>query len=89
MANIFPRGSNILPIKIVVCALVLVNAVSLGIKSGEIRREDAPLVVALFVACSMGLSLFAAAVVGSSLPDIVGVFNTLIDGDLFRKVKRK
>lgn len=30
MANIFPRGSNILPIKIVVCALVLVNAVSLG-----------------------------------------------------------
>ncbi|MEI9896411.1 MAG: cytochrome c3 family protein [Chthoniobacter sp.] len=30
MANIFPRGSNILPIKIVVCALVLVNAVSMG-----------------------------------------------------------
>lgn len=30
MANIFPRGSNILPIKIVVCALVLVNAISLG-----------------------------------------------------------
>jgi AcrR family transcriptional regulator len=64
------------------------SAVALGIKSGEIRREDAPLVVALFVACSMGLSLFAAAVVGSSLPDIVGVLNTLIDGDLFRKPKR-
>jgi hypothetical protein len=30
MANIFPRGSNILPIKIVVCVFVLVNAVSLG-----------------------------------------------------------
>jgi AcrR family transcriptional regulator len=65
------------------------SAVAIGIKSGEIRREDAPLVVALFVACSMGLSLFAAAVVGSSLPDIIGVFNTLIDGDLFRKPRRK
>ena len=30
MANIFPRWSNILPIKIVVCGLVFVNAVSLG-----------------------------------------------------------
>jgi len=30
MANIFPRWSNILPIKIVVCVLVLGNAVSLG-----------------------------------------------------------
>jgi hypothetical protein len=30
MANIFPRGSNILPIKIVVCALVLVPALSIA-----------------------------------------------------------
>src|SRR5882757_11291507 len=30
MANIFPRGSNILPLKIVLCGFVLVNAVSLG-----------------------------------------------------------
>lgn len=30
MANIFPRGSNILPIKIVVVVFVLANAVSLG-----------------------------------------------------------
>ena len=30
MANIFPRGSNILPIKIVIIGLVLGNAVSLG-----------------------------------------------------------
>ena len=30
MANIFPRGSNILPIKIVICAFFLVNAVSIG-----------------------------------------------------------
>lgn len=28
MANIFPRGSNLLPIKIVICALVIVPAVS-------------------------------------------------------------
>src|ERR1700694_5710262 len=30
MANIFPRGSNILPLKIVVIVIVLANAVSLG-----------------------------------------------------------
>ena len=30
MANIFPRGSNILPLKIVICALVFVPAVSIG-----------------------------------------------------------
>lgn len=30
MANIFPRGSNILPIKIVLCVLLLVPAVSIG-----------------------------------------------------------
>lgn len=30
MANIFPRGSNLLPLKIVLCALVFVPAVSIG-----------------------------------------------------------
>jgi hypothetical protein len=30
MANIFPRGSNLIPIKIVICALFLVPAVSVG-----------------------------------------------------------
>jgi hypothetical protein len=30
MANIFPRGSNILPLKIVLCVLILVPAVSIG-----------------------------------------------------------
>jgi hypothetical protein len=30
MANIFPRGSNILPLKIVLCALIMVPAVSIG-----------------------------------------------------------
>ena len=30
MANIFPRGSNILPLKIVICALVLVPALSIA-----------------------------------------------------------
>jgi hypothetical protein len=30
MANIFPRGSNILPLKIALCALIMVPAVSIG-----------------------------------------------------------
>ena len=30
MANIFPRGSNILPLKIVLCALIMVPAISVG-----------------------------------------------------------
>jgi hypothetical protein len=30
MANIFPRGSNYLPFKIVICSLVLVPAISMG-----------------------------------------------------------
>ena len=31
MANIFPRSSNLLPIKIVICALVLGGAVTAGV----------------------------------------------------------
>jgi TetR/AcrR family transcriptional regulator len=64
------------------------SAVEIGVKSGEVSRQQAPLIVALFVACSMGLSLFAAAVVGSNLHDIVETFLELIDGKLFRKRTR-
>jgi AcrR family transcriptional regulator len=63
-------------------------AVELGLKSGEVSRQQAPLIVALFVAASMGLSLFSAAVVGSNLHDLVETFVQLIDGKLFRKRAR-
>jgi AcrR family transcriptional regulator len=68
---------------------VFEKAVEIGVKSGEIPRAQAPLVVALFVACSMGLSLFVAAVVGSSLHDIVETFLAVIDGKLFRGRRRR
>jgi AcrR family transcriptional regulator len=64
------------------------KAVEIGVKSGEVKRAQAPLIVALFLAASMGLSLFAAAVVGSNLHDIVATFLELIDGNLLRKKGR-
>jgi AcrR family transcriptional regulator len=42
------------------------RAISLGVKSGEIKKADGPRLVALFVACTMGFSLFAAAIPSST-----------------------
>jgi TetR/AcrR family transcriptional regulator len=64
------------------------RAVEIGVRSGEVSKAQAPLVVALFVASTMGLSLFVAAVPGSNLFDLVETFLEIVDGKLFRKRTR-
>jgi AcrR family transcriptional regulator len=54
-------------------------------REGEIAREQAPHVLAMFVACTMGFSLYAAAVDGSQMGAIAGAFSALLDGTLFRE----
>jgi AcrR family transcriptional regulator len=58
-------------------------------RDGEIAREAAPHVLAMFVACTMGFSLYAAAVDGSQLVAIAATFGALLDGTLFREPKRR
>ena len=61
------------------------HAVQLGVRSGEIARSDAPKLVSLFVACTMGLSLYAAAIPGTSLTQVIETFVALLDGELWKK----
>jgi AcrR family transcriptional regulator len=58
--------------------------IRVGVRSGEITRQAAPRVLAMFVACTMGFSLYAAAVDGSQLCGIVETFTALMDGKLLR-----
>src|SRR5688572_1135827 len=58
--------------------------IQVGVKSGEISRAAAPQVLAMFVACTMGFSLYAAAVDGTQLRAIVETFSSLLDGKLWR-----
>lgn len=64
------------------------HAVQLGVKSGEIQRAQANKLVSFFVACSMGLSIFAAGIPGASLRQTIETFIALLDGDLFQAVPR-
>jgi len=59
------------------------RAIALGVKSGEIKRADGPRLIALFIACTMGFSLFAAAIPGPSLGAIIDTFIAVLDGELF------
>jgi AcrR family transcriptional regulator len=58
-------------------------------RDGEIAREMAPHVLAMFVACTMGFSLYAAAVDGSELVAIANAFEALFEGTLFREPRRR
>ena len=66
-----------------------------GVRSGEISAALAPRLLLLFVACTMGLSLFAASIDGTQLSAIADSFSDLLDGTLFssrrqpRKSKRR
>lgn len=64
------------------------HAVQLGVRSGEIARGQAPKLVSLFVACTMGMSLYAAAIPGGSLAPVIDTFVALLDGELFRAPRK-
>jgi AcrR family transcriptional regulator len=56
-----------------------------GVRAGEISATVAPHVLSLFIACTMGLSLYITAIEDSQFAGIIDAFNGLIDGTLFRQ----
>jgi AcrR family transcriptional regulator len=67
---------------------ILEEVVAAGASAGEIPAAQGPALVATFVACAMGMSLFAASIDGSLLPSMAEVFGALIDGTLFPERRR-
>jgi AcrR family transcriptional regulator len=61
--------------------------VARGVRDGEITRARAPHVVEAFLACAMGLSLFAATF-GGDFDRTMAAFLALVDGDLFKRARR-
>jgi AcrR family transcriptional regulator len=57
--------------------------VDLGVRAGEIPKAAAPDVLALFIACTMGFSLYGATIDSAGLGGIIDAFSALIDGKLF------
>ncbi len=55
-----------------------------GVASGELSQADAPHAMSMFLACTMGLSLYAAAIDGQHLREAVDAFVALMEGRLFR-----
>ncbi len=62
--------------------------VEMGVRNKEISREVSPHVLSLFIACTMGLSLFVTSVDGSQFAGITEAFGALIGGTLFKPPKR-
>ena len=60
------------------------EVVEWGVRGREITAAQAPPVLALFVACVMGFSHFAATIDATGLGGILDAFGALIDGTLFR-----
>jgi AcrR family transcriptional regulator len=64
---------------------IFAQLVDSAAREGEIARERAPQILAMFVACTMGFSLYAAAIDGSQMSAISEAFGALLDGSLFRE----
>jgi len=68
---------------------VVVRMVDRGVRAGEIARRDASRVVAVFLACTMGFSLYAATLESDDFLETMNAFLALIDGGLVNGPKRK
>jgi AcrR family transcriptional regulator len=64
------------------------GVVTVGVREGEITAASAPYVLSLFIACTMGFSLFAATIDSSQIGGIIDAFSALIDGKLFHARRR-
>ncbi len=62
---------------------IFTEIVEAGVARGEIPGAIAPRLLLTFVACAMGMSLFAAAIDGGQLEAIAETFGDLLDGTLF------
>jgi AcrR family transcriptional regulator len=60
------------------------KVVELGVRKKEITRAQAPHVLSLFIACTMGLSLYITTIDDTHFQGIIDAFSALIEGTLFR-----
>lgn len=63
---------------------VVASMVERGVKAGEIARADEDRVVAVFLACTMGFSLYAATIESEDFVRTMDAFLALLDGGLLR-----
>jgi AcrR family transcriptional regulator len=63
---------------------IFLRMVERGVKAREIAPRDAPRVIAVFVACTMGFSLYAATIESSNFVETMDAFLALIEGGLVR-----
>jgi hypothetical protein len=73
---------------------MIISAVDKGVKTGEIPAAKGPGAVAMFVACTMGISMYAALIAPEGVVAAVDAYVRLIDGTLWstprgKDVKRK
>ncbi len=61
---------------------LIISAVERGVKTGEIPAARAPGAVAMFVACTMGLSMYASLIAPEGVMAAVDAYVRLIDGTL-------
>ncbi len=64
------------------------HLVGLGVDNGEISAAQAPHVLSLFIACTIGLSLFITAIDNTQFTGIIEAFTALIAGTLFSEPRR-
>jgi AcrR family transcriptional regulator len=63
---------------------VVARMVERGVRAGEIARADEGRVVAVFLACTMGLSLYAATIESEDFGATMDAFLALLEGGLVR-----
>jgi AcrR family transcriptional regulator len=63
--------------------------VEAGVQRREIPPQVAPHVLSLFIACTIGLSLFVTSIDSSQFGGIVDAFSALIAGSLFKPPRRQ
>jgi AcrR family transcriptional regulator len=74
---------------------MIISAVDKGVKTGEIPASKGPGAVAMFVACTMGISMYASLIAPEGVMAAVDAYVGLIDGTLFsspranKEVKQK
>jgi hypothetical protein len=61
---------------------MIISAVERGVKTGEIAAARGPGAVAMFVACTMGLSMYASLIAPEGVIAAVDAYVRLIDGTL-------
>jgi AcrR family transcriptional regulator len=68
---------------------VVARMVDRGVRAGDIARRDAPRVIAVFLACTMGLSLYAATMESEDFLETMKAFLALLEGGLVREPRGK